>query len=78
MLTPQMSIQFQIPAVAPMGSIKGKGKENTTATMHTLVVSRWLWLDRDHIQGFISNHICALIWLCNVCGIKNEREWDIY
>jgi len=45
--------------MAPNGSRKGKGKNR--ATMPTSVKNWCLWLDRDHIKGFISAHICGLM-----------------
>jgi len=36
-----------------------------------------MWLDRDHIQGFISGHIRGLRRMYNVCGVKDERPWDL-
>jgi hypothetical protein len=35
-------------------------------------------LDRDRIKGFISEHICGLIRIFNVCGVKDERAWDLF
>jgi len=61
-----------------MGSRKGKGKATTRAKMPTSVINRHLSLDRDRIKGFISEHICGLIPIYNVCGIKNERAWDLF
>jgi hypothetical protein len=62
--------------MALKGSSKGKGKAR--AKMLTSVINRRLSLDRDHIQGFISEHICGLIQIYNVYGIKNERAWDLF
>ena len=33
--------------------------------------------DRDHIQGFISENIRGLIWIYKVCGVHDERAWDL-
>jgi len=46
--------------------------------MPTLVINRRLSLDRDHTKRFISEHICGLIPICNVCGVKDERAWDLF
>jgi len=46
--------------------------------MPTLVINRLLSLDQDHIKGFISELIHGLIWIYNVCGIKNEMAWDLF
>jgi len=62
--------------MAPKGSSKGKGKAR--AKMPTSVINRRLSLERDHIKGFISEHICGLIRIYNVCGVKNERAWDLF
>jgi hypothetical protein len=35
-------------------------------------------LDRDRIKGFISEHIRGLIRIYNVCGVKDERAWDLF
>jgi len=62
--------------MAPKGSCKGNGK--ASAKMLTSVINRCLSLDRDGIRGFISEHICGLIQIYNVCGIKDERAWDLF
>jgi len=64
--------------MAPKGSRKGKGKATARAKMPTSVIHRRLSLDQDRIQGFISDHICGLIRIYNVCGIKDERAWDLF
>ena len=64
--------------MALKGSCKGKGKATTRAKMPTSVINRDLSLDRDRIQGFISENICGLIQIYNVCGIKDERAWDLF
>jgi hypothetical protein len=35
-------------------------------------------LDWDRIKGFISEHFGRLIWIYNVCGVKDERAWDLF
>src|SRR5882757_5527317 len=62
--------------MAPNGSSEGKGK--TRAKMPTSVINRRLSLDRDRIQGFILEHIRGLIRKYNVCGVKDERAWDLF
>jgi hypothetical protein len=37
-----------------------------------------LSLDRDRVKRFISEHICGLIRIYNVCGVKDERVWDLF
>jgi len=64
--------------MAPKGSRKGKGKATARAEMPTSVINRRLLLDRDRIKGFISEHICGLIRIYNVCGIKYERAWNLF
>ncbi|KAF8247116.1 hypothetical protein K440DRAFT_310592 [Wilcoxina mikolae CBS 423.85] len=54
-------IHFQLTAMAPKGSRKGKGKATAGAKMPTSVINRRLSLDRDRIKGFISEHIRGLI-----------------
>jgi hypothetical protein len=46
--------------------------------MPTSVINRRLSLDQDCIKGFISEHICGLIQIYNVCGVKDERAWDLF
>jgi len=46
--------------------------------MTTSVIDRRLWLDRDPIQGFILERIRGLIRIYNVCGVKDERSWDLF
>jgi len=61
--------------MAPKGSSKGKGKAR--AKMPTSGINRRLSLDWDRIREFISELIRELIWIYNVCGVKNERAWDL-
>jgi len=63
--------------MAPKGSRKGKGKATARAKMPPSVINRRLLLDRDHINVFISEHIHGLIRIYNVCGVKDERAWDL-
>jgi hypothetical protein len=58
------------------GSSKGKGKAR--AKMPTSVINYRLSLDWDRIKGFISEHIPRLIQIYNVCGVKEERAWDLF
>jgi len=62
--------------MALKGSSKGKG--NARAKMQTSVINRRLSLDQDRIKGFISEHTRGLIPIYNVCGIKDERAWDLF
>jgi len=62
--------------MAPQGSSKGQGKAR--AKMPTSVINRLLLLDRDRIKGFISEHIRGLILIYKVCGVKDERAWDLF
>jgi len=62
--------------MVPRGSSKGKGKAR--AKMPTSVINRPLSLDRDSIKGFISENIRELIRIYNVCGVKDERAWDLF
>jgi hypothetical protein len=72
-----MQINFQLAAMPPKGTLKGKGKVTARAKILTLVINRHLTLDRDRIQGFTSENICGLIWIYNVCGVKDGRAWDL-
>ena len=62
--------------MAPKGSSKGKGKAR--AKMPTSGINRRLSFDQDSINGFISEHIHGLIRIYNVCGVKDERAWDLF
>jgi hypothetical protein len=46
--------------------------------MPTSVINRRLSLDRDRIKGFTLEHIHGLIQIYNVCGVKDERAWDLF
>ena len=67
-----------IPPVTLKGSHKGNGKATARAKMLTSVINRRLLLDRDRMKGFISEHIRELIRIYNVCGVKDERAWDLF
>jgi len=64
--------------MATKGSCKGKGKATARGRMPTSVMNRRLSLDRDRTKGFISERICGLIRIYNVCGVKDERAWDLF
>jgi len=51
----RMYIDFQLTPMAPTGSRKGKG--TAQAKMATLFINQRLLMDRDGIQGIISEHI---------------------
>jgi len=78
MLLPRMLIHFQLTAMPPKGSHKGKGKATAKAKMPTLVINRRLSLDRELINRFITRLVCGLVQIYNVCGIKDERAWDVF
>jgi len=63
--------------MAPKGSRKGKGTATAWAKMLTSIINRRLSLDRDCIKGFILEHIQGLIRIYTVCGIKDEKAWDL-
>jgi len=64
--------------MAPKGSCKEMGKATARAKMPTSVINRRLSLNRDRKKVFISEHICGLIRIYNVCGVKDERAWDLF
>jgi len=64
--------------MAPNGRRKGKGKATAMATMPTSVINRRLSLDRNRIKEFITEHIRGLTRKFNVCGVKDERAWDLF
>jgi len=78
MVTPRISIHFQLPGMAPKDSRKEKGKATGRAKMPASVINRRLSLDRDQIMGFMSEHIRGLIRIYNVRSIKDERAWDLF
>jgi hypothetical protein len=63
--------------MAPKGSRKGKGKATARAKMPTSVINRRLSLDQDRIKEFILEYILGLIQIYNVCGVKDERTWNL-
>ena len=67
---------LQLSAMAPKGIRNGKGKATARAKLMTSAINYRLSLIRDHIKGCISDHNCRLIWIYNVCGVKDERAWD--
>jgi len=71
-----MYIHFQLTAMAPMGSRKGKG--TASAKMTTWVINQCLLLDRDCIKGIIPQPIRGLIWIYNLCDVKDEMAWDLF
>jgi len=78
MLTPRMYIHFQLAPITPKGSRKGKRKATDRPKLPTWVINRRLSLDRDRIKAFISEHICGLLKIYNVCSINDERAWDLF
>jgi hypothetical protein len=46
--------------------------------MAILVINPCLSLHQHRKKGFISAHICRLIWIYNVCGVKDKRAWDLF
>jgi len=77
MLTPWMQIHFQLAEMAPMGSLKGKGKVTARKKMLTSVINWLRSIDQDRTKRFISEHIRRLIWIDNVCSVKDQRVWDV-
>jgi hypothetical protein len=64
--------------MAPKGSRKRKRKATARAKMPTSVIDRRLSLDWVCILGFISEDIRGLIWIYNVCGVKDAWAWDLF
>jgi len=62
--------------MAAKSSHQTKGKATDRAKMPTSVINRRLSFDWNRMKGFISQHICGLIWIYNVCGVREERAWD--
>jgi hypothetical protein len=59
-------------------SHKGKGKVTASAKLTTSGINRCQFLDRDCTNGFILELIVGLIWMYKVCGLKDERAWDLF
>jgi hypothetical protein len=76
MLMFRMYIHFQLTVMARQGSSKEKGKPRSK--MLASVINQRLSLDRDRRKVFISEHICGLIRIYNVCGVKDERACDLF
>jgi hypothetical protein len=72
-----MLFEFELAAMAPKRSCKGLGKATAMAIMLTSLIHGRLLLDRDCIQEFISERILGLIRIYSVCGVKDERVWDV-
>ena len=64
--------------MVPKGSCKGKVKATARVIIPTLGINVHLLLDRDRIKRFILKHICGLIWIFNVCSVKDERAWELF
>jgi hypothetical protein len=64
--------------MVPKGSCKEKGKANARAKMPTSVINECLLFNRDQIKGLISEHICGLKWIYNVCGTTDDHTWDLF
>jgi len=62
--------------MAPKGIHKGKRKATTIAKILTSVIDQRLSPDRDRITGFILEHITGLIYILNICRVKDWRAWD--
>jgi len=62
--------------MAPKGCHRGERK--TGAKMPTSVINRRKSLNWDRIKGSISGHIRGLIQIYNVCGVRDERAWDLF
>jgi len=62
----------------PKGSPNEKGNATGRAKIPTSVINPPHWLDRDCIKAFISDDIRGLIRKYNVCGVKDERAWDLF
>jgi hypothetical protein len=64
--------------MAPESNRKGMGRATPRANMPTSVITRHLSLDQDRLDGFISEHIRGHIRIFNICGVKDERAWDLF
>jgi len=64
--------------MARKGSLKGKWNATFRVKIPTSDINQRLSLDQDHIKGFISEHICGLIQIYNLCGVKNQWACDLF
>jgi len=64
--------------MAQKSSRNGKWKATARTKTPWSNINRRLALDPDRTEGFISGHICGLIRINNVWGIKDERAWDLF
>jgi hypothetical protein len=64
--------------MTPKGSHKGMGKATARAIMPTSGTNQRRFLDQECIKGLISEQICGLIQIYNLCGVKDGRAWDIF
>jgi len=64
--------------MAPKGGRTSKGNATARGKLPTSVTFQRLLLDRDHIQGFISEHILGLMRIYKVCSVKDQRAWDLF
>jgi hypothetical protein len=71
-----MEIHFQLTAMAPKGSHNGMGEATARALMLTSGINQCLTLDRNHVKGFVSEHISGLIQIDNVCGVQDARAYE--
>jgi hypothetical protein len=62
----------------PKSSHKGYGKATARVTFLTSVINRRLSLDRDRIEGFILEHIRGVVQIFHICGVQDERAWDLF
>ena len=77
MLTLWMLIHVQLTAMALNESSKAKGKATDRAIMPTSVINGRLFLDCDHIQGFLSEHVHQVLRIYKVCIVKDQMAWDL-
>jgi hypothetical protein len=46
--------------------------------MPTSVINRRLSMNRYHIKILILENIHGLVWIYNVCGVKDEMVWVLF
>jgi hypothetical protein len=64
--------------MAPQGSREGQRKATARGIVPTAVINRHLSFNWESIKGRISKLIIGLIQILHVCGVKNQRAWDIF
>ena len=69
--------QFSTHRNGTNGSHQEQRKATARAEMPTSLIHRRLLMEQNRIQRFISEDIRGLMRIYDVCGVKDERAWDL-